>query len=294
MSSPNVTDAPEAPLTPILSERGVDLYSCPWERLATLAAERGGVDALIVDMPYSPKTHAGHDDGVSSASRMRNFSTLNGGQEKDRRYARRKAEKVGQHRRTIDYPPWTPEVVRAFVNVWAPMTRGWMVSLTDDVLFTHWRDAMAAAGRQVFQDIPCLIRGMSVRLSGDGPSSWAVHAAVSRPRTREMASWGTLDGGYDGPAESQPVVGGKPVWLTRALVRDYTRRGDVVCDPGCGGGTLGLACIAEGRKALLGDMDPAHIEIARKRILSAPGYQHRLSLDIPSPKREPTSFDFGE
>jgi hypothetical protein len=259
----------------VLNERGVSLHHCDWRQLAEVARDTGGVDAVIVDKPYSAKTHKGHDGGVSSADRMRNFATLTGGQEKDRRYALKKAASTGQHRRTLDYQAWTPEDVYEYVEAWAPLCRGWMVSMTDDVLFPHWRDAMAEAGRQVFQDIPAIIRGMSVRLTGDGPSSWSIHIAVSRPRTRAMASWGTLDGGYVGPSERQPVVGGKPEWLVRALVRDYTRPGDLVADSGCGGGTLGVACIAERRSALLGDCDEAHVAIAAERLRSLPAAPNR-------------------
>ncbi len=181
------------------------------------------------------------------------------------------------------------------MSTWAPLVRGWMVSLTDDVLFPVWRAAMEETGRLAFQDVPCCIVGMTVRLTGDGPSSWAIHAAVARPRSKAWATWGTLPGCYHGPSQASThgAIGGKPEWLVRALLRDYTRPGDLVADPCCGFATLGTSAIQEGRRALLGDVDAGHLGIASKRILAAPGYQGRLALDVESKPMTPTGFDFG-
>ncbi|MBK8173162.1 MAG: hypothetical protein IPK60_22905 [Sandaracinaceae bacterium] len=52
----------------------------------------------------------------------------------------------------------------------------------------------------------------------------------------------------------------------RAIVRDYTRPGDLVCDPCFGGCTTGLASMLEGRRFVGAEMDPKHFEIARKRL----------------------------
>lgn len=240
----------------------------------------GMVDALIVDAPYSERTHSGHDDGVSSPEMMRNFSTLTGGQAKDRRYALKKAERGLTHRRTLSYGAWSPDDVESFMKTWTPLVRGWIVSLTDDVLFPVWRSVAKSLKRQTFQDVPALIRGMSVRLTGDGPSSWCVHTAVSRPRTKAMASWGTLDGGYSGPSEKQSVVGGKPLWLMESLVRDYTRPGDLVVDPTCGAGTTILAAKLLGRRFIGGDIDASHVEIARERLRDLPTADKRGTLSL--------------
>lgn len=62
------------------------------------------------------------------------------------------------------------------------------------------------------------------------------------------------------------VVGGKPLGLMRAIVRDYTRPGDLVVDPFCGGGTTALACAMEGRRCITSEVDPVTFEKARKRL----------------------------
>jgi hypothetical protein len=129
-------------------------------------------DALIFDAPHSEKTHASkarRNDGSSPEGCSR------------------------------DYDHLTPDDVHAFVSSWAPRCRGWMVSLTDDVLAPVWRAAYRSVGRYAFAAVPCVITGMTCRMRGDGPSSWAICAMVSRPANLQFASWGTLQGAYQRP-----------------------------------------------------------------------------------------------
>lgn len=234
----------------------VRVFHAAWaELLEALPRREDGTvcDALIVDAPYSERTHSGHD-GAAAAEEGATWKRSNG----------RVEAKI--RRRDLDYAAWAPDDVAAFVSAWSPVVRGWIVSLTDDVLFPAWRSALNDANRQTFQDVPCTIRGMSVRLTGDGPSSWAVHAAVGRPRTKEMATWGTLPGAYVGPAERQEVVGGKPLWLMERLVEDYSRPGDLIIDPCCGGGRTLLAALRMGRYAIGGDAMLDHAQIAAARV----------------------------
>jgi site-specific DNA-methyltransferase (adenine-specific) len=95
---------------------------------------------------------------------------------------------------------------------------------------------------------------MTVRLSGDGPSSWAIYLNVARPPA--LARWGTLDGAYVTGTGDRFHIGGKPLGLMRAIVRDYTSPGDLVIDPFCGGGTTALACAMEGRRCITSEIDP--------------------------------------
>lgn len=245
-----------APVQPelLVNHGGARAYHASWQQLAEIVRAEGGCSAVIVDAPYAGAVHSGHDHGVRE-TRIRPQDA---------------AEYGASDRRTLDYTAWTDNEVCSFVSAWAPLTRGWLVSLTDDRLFQSWRAAMDDADRVTFQDLPILIRGMTVRLAGDGPSSWAIHCAVSRPRSREFATWGTLDGGYVGPSERQAVVGGKPLWLMRALVRDYTRPGDLIVDPCCGAGTTLLAARLEGRRAIGGDILREHAELAAERLRPLP------------------------
>lgn len=236
----------------------IDLRLGRWE---DVLADVDEVDALITDPPYSERTHAGHDDGVDST-----------GRDTDRGQSSKRAQ---PGRRKLGYEPWTAHDATAFVDAWAPRTRGWMAILTDHTLAPAFAAAMEAADRYVFSPLPYVEPGSRVRLSGDGPACWSCWLLVSRPRTREWQRWRSLPGAYVRPPDlgiegEKHVMGGKPLWFVRALVRDYSRPGDLVCDPCSGGATTLLAAAIEGRRAVGAEQDPKTYELARKRL--ARGY----------------------
>ena len=215
------------------------------------------VDAVIVDAPYSARTHGGHDAAVSD-KRLR-------GEQKRLRVDRRNGAvySVGvNRRRAISYDGWSVDDVRAFVESWAPRCRGWFVTITDHVLAPVWAAALEDAGRYVFAPLPWGAPGSRVRLGGDGPSCWACWIVVARPRTgtdrdgRNYSKWGTLPGAYVINADRGAHIGGKPIALMEALVRDYTRPGDLVCDPCAGYATTLAAAVRNGRRAVGAELDP--------------------------------------
>lgn len=199
------------------------------------------VDAIVCDPPYGAHTHDG-------AHGQRYDATTPGGE-------------------APTYQHWTPADVRGFVTAWADRCRGWMVALTSSELINDWQDAYRSVGRYSFAPVVCVMRGMTVRLGGDGPSSWAVYAMVARPANREFATWGTLPGAYQGPRGSESSQGrGKPDWLMNAIVRDYTRPGDLVCDPFAGWGSTLAAAVANGRRAIGSEMDKDAFNEAVRRL----------------------------
>lgn len=232
------TQAWRGPVVAGASASAIELRQGRWE---DALADVGEVDALILDPPYSERTHKGHDEGTRLALRQR---------------------------RAINYAHWSPDDVQAFVQAWAPRVRGWFVCLSDDYLLPHYREAYASVGLTTFQAIPCVIPGMTVRLAGDGPSSWSVHANVARPKA--LCRWGTLPGAYVVRPGERVHIGGKPMQLMRAIVRDYSRPGDLVCDPCAGAATTLIAAGIEGRRGIGAELDPATYALARKRM--ARGY----------------------
>jgi len=254
-------------------------------------------DALICDPPYSERTHTGHNDGATSLNRARAHvarmrervargepATTKGGKratsaeriafaESEVRKMEREGLEAG--RRKIQYKPWSADDVCSFIEWAAPRTRGWMVCMCDHGLADHYTAAMKAAGRYVFPELVWYSRGSRVRQTGDGPALWTVQIVVSRPRTREFVRWGSLPGGYDGPQDhgrtgKDAHIGGKPLWLMRDIVRDYSRPGDLVCDPCAGYGTTPLAASIEGRRALASEEHAETFEIARRRCAELP------------------------
>jgi site-specific DNA-methyltransferase (adenine-specific) len=199
-----------------------------WQEVFDPAVE---VDALIVDAPYGERVHKGH---------------------------RVERPKDAYRRRPINYESWTPGHVGEFVAWWSSRTRGWFVTLTSHDLIPAWEAYLAAAGRYVFAPVPVIDPGSTVRLSGDGPSSYTVHLIAARPRSREFARWGTTSGHYLRAAGDHRSnhVGGKPIGVMRRIVSDYSRPGDTIVDPCAGQATTLLAGMLEGRNAIGSECDP--------------------------------------
>ncbi len=247
------------------------VYHCDWRALATIVAEQGGCDALIFDAPYSERTHASHDTGMAIADK-KTFaakeidSGVFGSELALARYAL-----DGGERRKLNYAFWTPADVAEFVTTWAPVNRGWWVSLTDHVLAAAWAAEFEKAGLYVFSPLACMEPGSRVRMSGDGPAQWSCQAIVARPKGEPYSKWGSLPGGYTVPPGQRGewrhayggsrVVGGKAPWLMERLVEDYSRKGELVVDPVAGGFTTGLAAVSAGRRFIGGDALLEHAEL---------------------------------
>ena len=73
----------------------------------------------------------------------------------------------------------------------------------------------------------------------------------------------------------------KPVAMLREIVRAVTRPGDLVLDPFCGTGSTGAACLAEGRRFMGIDLDPAHVATARRRLRAI----SRAHVQVKAPAR---------
>lgn len=260
---------------------------------AALRAAGVMVDALIVDPPYSARTHDGHDDGTAHANRAEvgRVNRTTGQVER------------GWQRSAIDYAAWDAGDVELFSRSFIPLTRGWACMLTDHALARAWEESLTAEGRYVFSPLACVESGSRVRLGGDGPSQWSTWLVSSRPRTRDWQSWGTLPGAYTGTTEKKPVTGGKPLWLMRAIVGDYSAPGDLVCDPCMGAGTTLVAAVELGRRAIgcepddvtvneKGEPIESRFQIACRRLAKARP-QLRMRLDVEAVRGEQSALALG-
>jgi len=75
----------------------------------------------------------------------------------------------------------------------------------------------------------------------------------------------------DMPVRDRQHPNEKPVSLVRRFIRAHTLPGDLILDPFAGSGTTGVAAIAEGRRAILIEKDPAHAATCRRRVAEAMG-----------------------
>lgn len=227
---------PDPPRKPFGRVLDMQLLLGTWQ---DMLPDIGKVDVLITDAPYSDRVH-------------KSQPTRNDGVDAD-----------GM---TPNYDPWTAAHVKDFVGHWSPRTRGWMACMCDDELIPAYRHAYELVGRVAFAPVPCVIRGMSVRTRGDGPSSEAVYLMVARPAGKEFARWGTLPGAYYGPREEGAKHGrGKPRWLLDAIVQHYSRGNDLVCDPLAGYGVTLISALLQSRRAIGAEQDEASVTEAFAR-----------------------------
>lgn len=207
-----------------------------------LIPKLGEVQAVITDPPFSSRTHDRHNAAVKNLGTKR------------------------ADRNILNYQHWEIEQVKQFSLLCNKVCFGWIAVITDDILAHRYKRAMEKLGRVTFPSLPFYDPGRSCRLHGDGPSSWTDWIIVSR--TKAQNKWGTLPGGYIRKAGSGKKFhhGGKPISLMVSLVRDYSRKGDIVLDPCMGAGTTGVACLRMGRKFIGIEKDPETFEKAAARI----------------------------
>lgn len=198
---------------------------------------------IITDPPYSERTHNRHDENSQKRS-------------------------DGADARALGYSALTEAEALDLAGLFHNCP-GWIVWLTDAELAPAIRKSLGELGRTTFPPLPYFHAGRSVRLAGDGPSSWTDWIVVSR--TKALSKWGTLRGGYvAGPGwDDKERMGGKPTRLMELIVSDYSRAGEVVCDPFMGAGTTGIACHRHGRDFIGIEIDEPSFDIACRRIEQA-------------------------
>jgi hypothetical protein len=235
--------------------------------------------ALITDPPYGKRTHENQKHGRKRVNQERKIG----------------GDWVSS--RGIGYDHMTPELIAEFVQSWSPRVHGWMAIFCSHDLIPHYERQLELAGRYVFAPIPTVQIGMNVRLAGDGPSNWCCWLIVARPTGKPRdgrKKWGTKPGAYVGNAfdlgqtmttatRRANVVGSKPLWLMRAIVRDYSERGQLVIDPFAGGASTLIAAASLGRRSIGSELDPVTCAYAQSRIdhwqampLFEPGQQLEL------------------
>lgn len=254
-------------IVPLFESHGHFVYHATAGQLASYKLR---TDTLITDAPYSARVHDGHADGTSSANA----------------WAAERGLANKRDRRGIVYASWGARDVVRFVRDWSPLVSGWFVSITDHGLAPAWERALRRVDRYVFAPVPVVAPGSRIRLSGDGPSCWGYWVIAARPKSKTwLEAWRerrrkreascALPGGYvipEGEGKKPLVVGGKPLWLMRRLIGDYSEPGERVCDPCAGAGTTGEAAHLEGRRALLGDASLEHAQLAAVRMRDAVSY----------------------
>ena len=170
---------------------------------------------------------------------------------------------------------------------------GWVILFTLAEGVRAWRDDLQASGAR--WDTTCFwIKPDSApRFNGQGPARGAECFVTCWAGTGyRVWNAGGKRGVYThcvntGRQGEHPTE--KPVPLMSEILSDFTRAGQLICDPFMGSGTTGVACATLGRKFVGVEQDPKWFDLACRRIAKA--YEQPRLFDEPVPKPvQPTMF----
>jgi site-specific DNA-methyltransferase (adenine-specific) len=215
-------------------------------------------DAVICDPPYSQRTHAGRRTG--SDIRQSN----------------------------INYEAIKFADAYAFMAFWCKRAT-WFIVFGDHISNRWWLAAMKRFGLYTFHPVPWIKTDAAPRVSSEGPDSDAEYLAISRrkcvvEKRNRQGHYSTSTASTRGAEFGMP--GMKPETLMRAIIRDYTEPGQIVCDPFAGSGTTLIAAASEGRNAIGSEMNPERFGLAQQRIAEriAKGFTVPMPIvDVPVP-----------
>lgn len=201
-------------------------------------------EALICDPPYSARTHEGART-IAKQGAMADYIS----------------------KTPVSFPSWSPEDAAAFATWAKPRVRHWTLIMCSHDLWRAYDDATADADWYTFAPLP--IVADTVRMSGDGPASTPAWCFVARRRNAQR--FGSTPSHYKDSTGAEKardggIVGGKSIALMRKIVCDYSRPGDLVCDPTAGAGTTAIACALEGRRFVGAEIRPEIHAMALERI----------------------------
>ncbi len=219
----------------------------PITGLASLADK--SVDHVICDPPYEAEAHT-----------------------KGRRIADPRTGRIREAPISFAAMVNRDEAARAMSRV----CRGWTMAFCQVEAVAAWRASLEAAGSkwrraglfikpngmpQLTGDRPAqCYETIAIAWSGEGKSSW--NGGGKRAIYEHV-----VKGNFSREPRFHETE--KPEELMEALVRDFTRPGDTVCDPFSGSGTTGVAAIRMGRKFIGWEKDPKYHAIAMKRLTAA-------------------------
>lgn len=171
-------------------------------------------------------------------------------------------------------------------NACVQASAGWVILFTLAEGVRAWRDELQASGAK--WDTTCfwIKPDASPRFNGQGPARGA-ECFVTCWAGTGYRRWngGGKRGIYThcvntGRQGEHPTE--KPVPLMQDIIADFTRPGELICDPFAGSGTTGVACANLGRRFLGIERDPKWFDLACRRIEAA--YRQPRLFDEPAPK----------
>ena len=225
------------------------------ERDEALAAMGdAAVDVTITDAPYDEHTHANVRTTRGNFSKGRG----NGGEIVDL---------------ALGFAPCDPA---ATAPVMLRVTRRWCVTFCALEQLGDWKRAATGAGYTYVRGGVWDRVAPTPSLHGDRPACRVEGIAIMHARGKlrwngggGFAFWShlRLASAHGHDRTGHPTE--KPLGLMVDLVRQFSDRGEVVCDPHAGSGTTGVAALQEGRRVILVERDARWCDVARARCAAA-------------------------
>lgn len=183
----------------------------------------GSVDHLLSDPPFSEHVHAvgRMDKAIRAGEREFGFASL------------------GDDLRTL-------VCLQA-----ARVVSRWSLVFTDAEGQRGWQDAFVDAGIQHVRVGAWVKPGALPQMSGDRPSAGFEAIEIAHPKGRKRWNGGGKPGIWTHTVERGEIrvhPTQKPIALLLELIDDFTDPDDLVLDPFCGSGSLGIACMRLGRR----------------------------------------------
>lgn len=213
----------------------------------------GAVDHVISDPPYEDEMHAAFGrkiDRNDGRNLQRNVNML------------RPLEFSGIN-------ATRSEVATAIVG----MSTGWAILFCLAEGVRAWRDAIQAASGKWDTTLFWIKPDASPRFNGQGAARGA-ECAVTAWCGTGYRKWngGGKRGVYTHCVNTNrqgehPTE--KPLSLMSDLVVDFTQPNQLVCDPFCGSGSTGIACINHGRRFVGIERDPKWFDLSCRRLSDA-------------------------
>lgn len=160
-----------------------------------------------------------------------------------------------------------------FAKLLVDAADGWLLVFTLAEGIRAWRDDIQAASGKWHGSLFWVKPDAAPRFNGQGPARGAECAALAWCG-KGYRSWNS--GGKRGVYTHCVNVGRqgehpteKPIPLMSELVLDFTKPGELICDPFCGSGATGVAAVKAGRRFIGVDQSEKWFDLSRRRIEAA-------------------------